>query len=151
VPQGVDEHVRRILGAGTKVEDGNDLREGVDGQPQPPYVCGAAQPGAQFVQLEVREPEIARCERSCKVCAYKGCASQKGWRWWPDGSRRPVLRRKGPALRLAQTAPSRFGERGFSNGTRECGVVQRKWCGRPDSERSGSARHGHACHPQRGA
>jgi hypothetical protein len=52
-------------------------------------------------------------ERSCKVCACSQAASQKGWRWWPDGSRRPVLRRKGPAHRLAQTAPSRFVERGF--------------------------------------
>ena len=58
-----------MLCAGTKVEDGNYLREGVDGQPQPQYVCGAAQPGAQFVQLEVWEPEMARWERSCKVCA----------------------------------------------------------------------------------
>src|SRR5258708_1003144 len=23
------------------------------------------------------------------------------------------------------------------------------WCGKPDSERSGSARHGHVCHPRR--
>jgi hypothetical protein len=69
VTQGVDEHVRGMLCAGTKVEDGNDLREGVDGQPQPLYMCGVAQPGAQFVQLEVREPEMARWERSCKVCA----------------------------------------------------------------------------------
>ncbi len=47
-----------MLCAGTKVEDGNDLREGVDGQPQPEHVCGAAQPGAQFVQLQVRELEV---------------------------------------------------------------------------------------------
>ncbi len=33
MPQGVDEPVCCMLCAGTKVEDGNDLREGVDGQP----------------------------------------------------------------------------------------------------------------------
>ena len=54
----MDEPVRCMLCAGTKVEDGNDLREGVDGQPQPQHVCGAAQPGAQFVQLQVRELEV---------------------------------------------------------------------------------------------
>ncbi len=48
-----------MLCAGTKVEDGNDLREGVDGQPQPQHPCVAAQPRAQFVQLEVREPQMA--------------------------------------------------------------------------------------------
>ena len=58
MPQGVDEQVRCMLCAGTKVEDGNDLREGVDGQPEPQHVCGAAQPGAQFVQLQVRELEV---------------------------------------------------------------------------------------------
>ena len=59
MPQGVDEPVRGMLCAGTKVEDGNDLREGVDSQPQPQYVCGAAQPGAQLIQLDVGDLEVA--------------------------------------------------------------------------------------------
>jgi hypothetical protein len=69
LPQGVNDRVRRMLCAGTQMEDGNKLREGVDGQPQPEHVLIAAQPGSQFIQLEVREPEMARSERSCKVCA----------------------------------------------------------------------------------
>ncbi len=48
-----------VLRAGTQMEDGNNLGEGVDGQPQPQHVLVAAQPRAQFVQLEVREPEVA--------------------------------------------------------------------------------------------
>jgi hypothetical protein len=77
-------------------------REGVDGQPQPEHVWGAAQPGAQFVQLQVREPEVARCERSCKVCACSPARDRKagdggltvaedpccGGRVQPTGSRR---------------------------------------------------------------
>jgi hypothetical protein len=67
VPQGVDERMRCVLRAGPQMEDGKNLCGGVDGQPQPQHLCGAAQPGAQFVQLQVRELEVARCERSCKV------------------------------------------------------------------------------------
>ena len=33
LPQGVDDHVRHVLRAGTQVEDRNSLREGVDCQP----------------------------------------------------------------------------------------------------------------------
>jgi hypothetical protein len=66
-----------MLCAGTKVEDGNDLREGVDGQPQPQYVCGAAQPGTQFVQLEVREPEMAEGTLVQGLCV-RARASQPG-------------------------------------------------------------------------
>ena len=57
--QGVDDYVYRILCAGAEMEHGKNLREGIYGQPEPEHVCGAAQPGTQFVQLEVREPEMA--------------------------------------------------------------------------------------------
>ncbi len=75
--QGVDDHVRCILSAGAEMEYGKNLREGIDGQPEPEHLCGAAQPCAQFVQLEVREPQIARCERWCKVCAYSPARVRK--------------------------------------------------------------------------
>jgi hypothetical protein len=41
------------------MEHGKKLRAGVDGQPEPEDLLGAAQPGAQFIQLEVRELEMA--------------------------------------------------------------------------------------------
>jgi hypothetical protein len=59
VSQGVNNHVRCMLGAGAEGKYRNCLGEGIDGQPQPENLCGAALPGAQFVQLEVREPEMA--------------------------------------------------------------------------------------------
>ena len=37
----------------------NNLGEGIDSQPEPENLVGAAQPGAQFIQLQVREPENA--------------------------------------------------------------------------------------------
>ncbi len=57
--QGVDDQVRRILCAGSQMEHGKNLREGIDGQPKPEHLCRAAQSGAQFIQLQVREPEMA--------------------------------------------------------------------------------------------
>ena len=57
--QGVDEQVGHVLCAWTELEDGKNLGERIDGQPQPEYLCGAAQPGSDFVQLEVRDVEVA--------------------------------------------------------------------------------------------
>ena len=55
----MDERMRCVLRAGPQMEDGKNLGGGVDGQPKPQHLCGAAQPGAQFVQLEMREQEVA--------------------------------------------------------------------------------------------
>src|SRR6266852_2692351 len=51
--------MRHVLRAGTQMEHGNNLRAGIDCQPQPQDLFVAAQPGAQFIQLEVRELEVA--------------------------------------------------------------------------------------------
>ena len=47
-----------VLRARTQLEDGKKLRARIDGQPQPQHLFGTAQPSAQFVQLEVGEPEL---------------------------------------------------------------------------------------------
>ena len=57
--QGVDEQVRRMLCARTQSEHRQNLGEGIDGQPQPEHLGGAAQPGTQFIQLNVWEQEVA--------------------------------------------------------------------------------------------
>ena len=56
--QGVDHGMGRVLRAETEMEDGKDLRTGIDCQPQPQDVCVAAEPGAQFVQLDIRKLEM---------------------------------------------------------------------------------------------
>jgi hypothetical protein len=66
-----------VLRAGTEMEDWNKLRAGVDGQPQPQQPCGAAQPGAQFIQLQMREPEMAEEAFVQGLCMFPG-ASQPG-------------------------------------------------------------------------
>jgi len=57
--QRVDEQVRHVLGARTQVQHGQDLGARVDGKPYPEHLSGAAQPRAEFVQLHVREVEVA--------------------------------------------------------------------------------------------
>jgi hypothetical protein len=53
----VDEDMRHVLRAGAELKHGKNLRQGINGQPQPKDPFGAAQPGSQFIQLEMREPE----------------------------------------------------------------------------------------------
>jgi hypothetical protein len=48
-----------VLGARTQLEHRQNLGAGIDGQPEPEHERGAAQPGAQLVQLQVREMHMA--------------------------------------------------------------------------------------------
>ncbi len=59
VSQRMDDRMRHALRAGTQMEDRNDLCEGIDGQPEPQHLLVVAQPGTQFIQLQVRELEVA--------------------------------------------------------------------------------------------
>ncbi|OLE50964.1 MAG: hypothetical protein AUG51_25375 [Acidobacteria bacterium 13_1_20CM_3_53_8] len=47
--QGVDDAMRGVLGTGAQMEDGKQLRSGVDDQPEPEHLCGATESGAQLV------------------------------------------------------------------------------------------------------
>ena len=60
------------------MEHRKNLRAGVDSQPEPEHLFGAVQPGAQFIQLEVREVEMAE-EALVQGLSVPACASQKGW------------------------------------------------------------------------
>ncbi len=53
--QGVDNRMSHVLRAGTELKHRKNLGEGINGQPQPEDLCGTAQPGSEFVQLQVRE------------------------------------------------------------------------------------------------
>jgi hypothetical protein len=55
----VDEDMRHVLRAGADLKHGQNLGERINGQPEPEHLCGAAQPGAQLVQLEMREVQMA--------------------------------------------------------------------------------------------
>ena len=62
---------------GREMEHGKKLGARVDGQPEPQHLFGAAQPRAQFIQLEVREPEMAEETLVQGLCMFSS-ASQKG-------------------------------------------------------------------------
>ncbi len=66
-----------VLRARTELEDGKKLGARVDGQPEPEHLCGAAEPRAQFVQLQVREVEMAEGALVQGMCMFP-CACQKG-------------------------------------------------------------------------
>jgi hypothetical protein len=56
--QGVDHSMSQVLCTRTELKHRQNLGEGIDGQPEPQHLLGAAEPGAQLVQLEVRELEM---------------------------------------------------------------------------------------------
>jgi hypothetical protein len=66
-----------ILRAGAQIEHGKNLPERIDSQPEPDHLCGAAQPGLQFVQLQMGEPEVAEGALVQGLCELAS-ASQKG-------------------------------------------------------------------------
>ena len=64
----MNEPVRRVLRSWAELKHRKNLGEGINGQPQPQDLIGAAEPGAQFVQLEVRELEMAKGPLVQGVC-----------------------------------------------------------------------------------
>ncbi len=59
LPQRVDEPMGHVLRARTEHKHRKNLGKGIDGQPEPENLVGAAEPRAQFIQLQMREPEGA--------------------------------------------------------------------------------------------
>jgi hypothetical protein len=57
--QGMNDAMCHVLGAGTELKHRKNLRTRIDGQPQPGDLLSTAQPRAQFVQLHMRELEVA--------------------------------------------------------------------------------------------
>jgi hypothetical protein len=55
----VDDPMGHVLRAGAELKHRKNLGERIDGQPEPQHLVGAAQPGAQLIQLQMREPEGA--------------------------------------------------------------------------------------------
>ncbi len=48
-----------LLRARTELKHRDDLGAGIAGQPPPQDLRGAAQPGSQFIQLQVRQVQVA--------------------------------------------------------------------------------------------
>ena len=65
------------MGPWTQMEYRNKLGAGVDGQPEPQDLLGVAQPGAQFIQLEVRKLEMGE-EALVQGLSVLTCAPEPG-------------------------------------------------------------------------
>jgi hypothetical protein len=55
----MDDPMGCVLCARTQIEHRQNLGARVDRQPEPEHLCGAAQPGSQFIQLQVCQPQMA--------------------------------------------------------------------------------------------
>src|SRR5260221_7309081 len=69
--------MRRVLRARTELKHRKNLGEGINGQPEPQDLLGVAQPGAEFVQLEVRKLEVAEAVLVQGLCMFP-CANEPG-------------------------------------------------------------------------
>jgi len=95
----VDEDMCHVLRAGAELKHRQNLGARIDGQPQPEHLGGTAQSGAQFVQLQVREVEIAEAALM-EDLSVPACASE------PGGDRRLTIAED--AFSLGSVQP--FGE-----------------------------------------
>ena len=75
--QGVDEQVRGMLGSWTQMEHGNNLGALIDGEPEPQHLLSAAQPCAQFVQLQMWRVQMAE-EALVQALCMLACTGQPG-------------------------------------------------------------------------
>ncbi len=73
--QNVDDRMRHVLRAGIQMEHRQNLGAGIDDQPKPQNLLGAAQPGTQLVQLQVREMKMAE-DVLVQGVRVPGCSSE---------------------------------------------------------------------------
>ena len=118
----VDEPMGDSLGAGAELKHGQNLGARIESQPEPEHLTGTAQPGANFIQLQMREVQVAEGalmeEREPGLPArvshlvIVACRKPKT-RSEADGS--------SPSASAESTTATRHGK-GFSTGRAECRV-----------------------------
>jgi hypothetical protein len=76
--QGMDDAMCHVLCTGAELEDREKLGAGIDSEPEPEDLLGAAQPGAEFVQLQMQEVQVAEAVlvQGVRMITRTG---QKGW------------------------------------------------------------------------
>jgi hypothetical protein len=113
--------MRHVLGSRTELKHRKKLGARIDGEPEPHHLLVAPEPGAQFIQLEMRELEMAEEALVQGLCMVKS-ASEPGGDGGLSVALRPVRPRKGPVLRRVPLARLQPAGKGFSTGTRACDV-----------------------------
>jgi hypothetical protein len=108
---------------GPRRRTGRIARAGVDGQPEPKHLFGTAEPGAQFVQLQVWEVQMAE-EAFVQGLSVRARARQPGGDGRLPVAEDPFGGGNIQSTSRALSAPLRPAERGFSDGRGECGAGQ---------------------------
>jgi hypothetical protein len=73
----VDEEMSHVLCSRTELKHRQNLRQGIDGQPEPEHLSGTAEPRPQFIQLEMREPEGAEEALMQGLCVLESRVSAR--------------------------------------------------------------------------
>src|SRR5215472_3347842 len=71
----MDDVMSHVLGSRTELKHGQNLGARIESQPQPGHLGGAAQACANFVQLEVREVQVAETALMKKL-SVPACARE---------------------------------------------------------------------------
>ncbi len=101
-----------MLGTRTQMEHGENLGARIDRQPQPEHLSRGAEPGANFVQLQVWEMQVTEAAHVQGLGMFP-CASEPGGDGGLTVALRPAPRRKGRVLQPGRTARLRSAEKGF--------------------------------------
>jgi hypothetical protein len=97
----------------------NNLGEGINRQPEPQDLLGAAEPGAQFVQLEMRKVEVA--ERTLmEDLRMAACTSEPGGNGGLSVAENSRSRGRIQPFGKSPRGQRQPAEMGFSDGTGEC-------------------------------
>jgi hypothetical protein len=106
---------------GPSSSTGRIARARINGQPEPQHLLRAAQPGAPFVQLEMREVEVAEAALM-EDLSVSACASEPRGDGGLTVAEDPFGSGSIQSTSRVQTAPLQLDEKGFSDGTRGCGA-----------------------------
>ena len=117
----MDHGVGCVLCARTELKDGKNLRRGVDDQPHPEDLCGAAEPGSNFVQLQVRDVQVVEAALM-EDFSVPACTREPPRNRGLLKAENPHSRRRIQSFGQPRRVPLRFGAMGFSDDRVECCV-----------------------------
>ena len=121
--QGVDDAMRHVLRAGPRWSTGRILVRGSMASHSQSTCVAHAEPGAQFVQLQVRELEVAE-EALVQSLSVLACAGEPGGDGGLTVAEDPFGGGRIQPFGQRRSAPWRSAEKGFSDGTRACRAWQ---------------------------
>jgi len=111
-----------VLRAGSELKHRKNLRQRINHQPEPLPLRLVAQPGSQFIQLQMWEVQMAEETFMQGLCMFPRASPPGGDRGWSNAEDPRSLRRIQPLGQRPehQRGPWRPDGKGFSTGTTGC-------------------------------